>query len=202
MEFVIADGIEGLIFDCDGTLVDNMPLHFKSWKKAFDAFDRELTWGFMEETSGMTFSATVNLYNERFGCDLDYLEIMRLKDENYHNFADEIEPVHSVCDVVRKYAGKMAMSVVSGSRGKNVHRCLRMVEVDSLFDIVLTADDPYPGKPAPDLFLEAAGRMGIAPEVCVVFEDGEAGMVGARAAGMQVIDVRDIVQRQREMKAE
>jgi HAD superfamily hydrolase (TIGR01509 family) len=59
------------------------------------------------------------------------------------------------------------------------------------FDAIITADDPVPGKPAPDIFLEAARQLGIAPEFCQVFEDGDMGIQAAHAAGMEVLDVRD-----------
>jgi HAD superfamily hydrolase (TIGR01509 family) len=62
--------------------------------------------------------------------------------------------------------------------------------LDRLFDVVLTADDPLPPKPAPDLFLEAARRMRVAPPECQVFEDGDAGLEAASRAGMLATDVR------------
>ena len=85
------------------------------------------------------------------------------------------------------------MAVVSGSNRANVERTLEAIGLRELFPVVLTADDGLPPKPAPDLFLEAARRLGVDPRDCQVFEDADAGLDAARRAGMLATDVRSVL---------
>jgi len=85
------------------------------------------------------------------------------------------------------------MAVVSGSNRANVERALRAAGLRELFPVVLTADDGLPPKPEPDLFLEAARRLGVEPPDCQVFEDADAGLEAARRAGMRATDVRPVL---------
>ena len=85
------------------------------------------------------------------------------------------------------------MAVVSGSNRANVERALQAAGLRELFSVVLTADEGLPPKPAPDLFLEAARRMGVEPCYCQVFEDADSGLEAARQAGMLATDVRPVI---------
>ncbi len=196
----IPKGVKGLIFDCDGTIVDNMPLHFISWQNAFNDFGCEFSAEFMAKMSGCPNLQTVEVYNDEFGTGLVPEDVVESKENHYSELMHQAEPVDAVCDTIREYFGKLPISVVSGSARASVDKSLKVASVDALFEIVLTADDPFKPKPAPDLFLEAAKRMGVESQDCVVFEDGEAGMIGASEAGMKVIDVCYIVEDQRQSK--
>ena len=91
----------------------------------------------------------------------------------------------------RRVAKTHPVAVVTGGMPNVARRALQLTGLDTLFHIVVTPADVPPGrgKPAPDMFLVAARRMGVAPERCLVFEDAEPGIAGARAAGMQVVFV-------------
>ena len=82
------------------------------------------------------------------------------------------------------------MAVASSGLGRIVHQTLITTGLLDLFDVVVTADDVENGKPAPDLFLLAAERLGVAPEDCIVYEDGDPGLEAAARAGMRAVDVR------------
>ena len=81
------------------------------------------------------------------------------------------------------------MAVASGGSRVVVEKTLQMVGISDWFDEVVSSDEVKNGKPAPDIFLEAASRLGVAPADCVVFEDGRAGIQAALAAGMEVVTV-------------
>ena len=102
-----------------------------------------------------------------------------------------MRPIGPVVDIVRKYQGKLPMSVASGGRAGNVIPTLKAIGLEGVFPVVLTANDPVKPKPNPDLFLEAARRMGVEPRFCQVFEDGKPGIIAAHAAGMMVTNVLD-----------
>eukprot|EP00768_Dysnectes_brevis_P003217 gnl/Dysnectes_brevis/2308_a2717_1606.p1 GENE.gnl/Dysnectes_brevis/2308_a2717_1606~~gnl/Dysnectes_brevis/2308_a2717_1606.p1 ORF type:complete len:201 (-),score=34.17 gnl/Dysnectes_brevis/2308_a2717_1606:42-644(-) len=189
----IPKGTTGIIFDCDGTLVANMHLHFIAWREAFLHFNAEFTREFLSSTSGMPHIETVLRYNKVYGTSIDPHHVTRLKEQCYEDLRDQAVPVEAVCDLARRYYGILPMSVVSGSGFPSVTRSIALTGLEACFPIVITADNHLPPKPNPDMFIEAARSMGVSPGGCVVLEDGVAGMEGARAAGMHVIDVRPFI---------
>ncbi len=187
----VPEYIKGLIFDCDGTLVDSMPLHWDAWKKAVDL--KGGTWHeeFFSSTKGMPEEDIVALYNERFSLSLDPVETVRIKHEHFRNCAAQFKPIGYVLDVVQQYSGILPMAVASGGVRKNVMLELETLDIRHFFRTILTAEDDVRPKPAPDIFLEAARRLGVPPENCQVFEDGDLGLQAARAAGMLATDIRE-----------
>ncbi len=182
---------EGYIFDCDGTLVDSMPLHFRAWSASFVHHDApfEFSEKRFYASAGVPDRETVAELNAEHGCSLDADSIHDHKLEFFSKHMHELEAVHAVADVVRSIHGKHPISVASGSDLSLVAPSLKITELDHFFEIIITPADVERGKPAPDMFLLAAERMGIAPEKCLVFEDGQAGIDAANAAGMQSVFV-------------
>ncbi|MBN2710234.1 MAG: HAD family phosphatase [Calditrichaceae bacterium] len=193
MMFDIPDGTEALIFDCDGTLVDSMPLHMEAWRQAFMHFGAAFEEDFLNSLKGMQEKAVVESYNRAFGKKLNSEAMVRRKHDFFRKHMSEIKAIDPVADVARFYYGKLPLAVVSGSRRSVVLEELNIVGILPLFKVIFTADDPYNPKPAPDLFLEAARRMKVEPQRCFVFEDGESGIVGAKAAGMPAVNILDYV---------
>jgi HAD superfamily hydrolase (TIGR01509 family) len=190
---IVAANIEGLIFDCDGTLVDSMPLHMKAWQAAFNGVQAVYHEDFLRSLNGMKETDVIDHYNRTYGLNLDSRVIVRLKHDFFRQHLSEIKPMEPVVDIVKQFHGKKPLAVVSGSIRDHVQVQLKVIGVFSLFDIILTADDPFKPKPAPDLFIEAARRMKIPAARCLVFEDGEVGLQAAKNAGMPVVDVRDLI---------
>jgi beta-phosphoglucomutase-like phosphatase (HAD superfamily) len=186
----VPNSIRGLIFDCDGTLVDSMPLHMDAWEHAFRLFGAPYDANFIYSKKGMKETEIIALYNKRFGSDMDSRSVVAEKHRHFSTHIQDVRPFAPVVAVARRFHGKLPMAVVSGGVRDIVEGELLASGLADLFDIVLTADDPLPPKPAPDLFLEAARRMRIQPSGCQVFEDGEAGLEAARRAGMLATDVR------------
>jgi HAD superfamily hydrolase (TIGR01509 family) len=182
--------IQGLIFDCDGTLVDSMPLHMKAWKHVITVQGGVWNYDFFFDKKGTPEERLVNLYNEHFGAALSPKETVRIKHEFFKANAMELAPIPEVVDVVERLRGKLPMAVASGGVLEIVEFELNALRIKKDFIVILTADDRIEPKPAPDIFLEAARRLGIAPEHCQVFEDGDLGLDAARSAGMLATDVR------------
>ncbi len=186
----VQEGIEGLIFDCDGTLVDSMPLHMFAWRAAFDQLEAALDEKFLFSLKGMKEIDIVQLYNRKFGTKLDPGGVVDLKHAFLLSRLPEIKAIDIVADLARSYQGKLPMAVASGSPSHIVIPELEQTGLKDLFTIILTADDGATPKPDPGIFLEAAGQLGIAPEHCQVFEDGELGLQAALNAGMLATDIR------------
>jgi beta-phosphoglucomutase-like phosphatase (HAD superfamily) len=183
---------DGYIFDCDGTLVDSMPLHFRAWSASFAHHGAPWNWSEDEfyANAGVPDRITVMELNQRFGANLCPDLIHRYKADWYARHLHEIEAVASVAELARRFhhEGK-SISVASGSDLSLVAPSLDRAGLLDLFEIIITPADVARGKPAPDMFLLAAGRMGVAPENCLVFEDGQAGIDAANAAGMASVFV-------------
>jgi HAD superfamily hydrolase (TIGR01509 family) len=178
------------IFDCDGTLVDSMPLHLKAWRIALEknGFDPELfTLEMHHRFAGMPGPAIVRDLNDRFGAALDPEQTERDKVEWYLAHHHEVTAVRPVAEFAAACAGRLPMAVASGSDARLVHDSLRAIGLHEIFATVVTPEQVRRGKPAPDMFLLCAERMGVGPADCLVFEDGGLGMEAAAAAGMHAV---------------
>jgi beta-phosphoglucomutase-like phosphatase (HAD superfamily) len=186
----VPDFVKGLIFDCDGTLVDSMPLHMKAWEHVITAMGAQWDYEFFNSRKGMPEEKIVGLYNAQFKAAFDPLSVVAEKHRFFKIHAAEFKPISHVIDVVRRYRGVLPMAVASGGVREIVDLELDSLRILDCFSVVLTADDAVTPKPAPDIFLEAAKRLGVAPEHCQVFEDGDLGLEAARKAGMLPTDIR------------
>ena len=182
--------VKGLIFDCDGTLVDSMPLHMKAWEHAIAKAGALWNYDFFYSKKGMESEDIVTLYNKQFGTTLDPRETVRVKHDFFRRHGSEFKPIGPVLDVVRRYHGVLPMAVASGSNRENVHAELEAIGVRGLFEAIVTADDNVIPKPDPGIFLETATRIGVPPNLCQVFEDGDLGLEAAQKAGMVATDIR------------
>lgn len=180
----------GVIFDCDGTLADTMPLHYRAWVEALRPRSAEFPEPLFYELGGVPTVRIVEILNERFGYTLDPEAVAHHKEELYEELLPEARPVERVCALVHEYAGRYPLAVASGGLRRLVVKTLEALGLLPHFQAVCTAEDVEHGKPAPDLFLYAARQLGVAPEDCVVFEDSDLGLEAARRAGMQGVDIR------------
>lgn len=189
-KLLVPPHIKGLIFDCDGTLVNSMPLHMKAWRAACAGFNMIFDYDFFFSKKGMHEDEIVDLYNEinqtNFPSDL----VVKSKHEYFRKHSDSITSFKVVADLAAKYHGILPMAVVSGGTRLNVESSLQTTGLKKYFEIIITADDGLNQKPAPDMFLHAALKMNVVPEFCQVFEDGDLGIEAAHAAGMLATDVR------------
>jgi beta-phosphoglucomutase family hydrolase len=181
-----------LIFDCDGTLADTMPLHWLAWRETTEACglvfteERFYAWG------GMSTRLILDRLCQEQGVVIDIDRTAASRDEAFYRRANEVHPIDPVVEIVRRHRGDIPMAVASGGTRRQVETILGALGLADWFDAIVSAEDVWHPKPAPDVFLEAARRLGVEPARCTVYEDAEAGLDAARAAGMQVVDVRDL----------
>ncbi|HTM46580.1 MAG TPA: HAD family phosphatase [Polyangiaceae bacterium] len=177
---------DAFIFDCDGTLVDSMPLHFRAWRKALaqSGAPFDFTWELFQSRAGMGLPQTVVALNEQFRASLDPATVVREQQGIYDALLDELQPIAPVEEFARKVALSAQVSVASGGGRGHVTRSLLVTGLAPLFQVVVTQDDVTRGKPDPEMFLLAAERMGVSARRCLVLEDSPLGLQAARAAGM------------------
>lgn len=183
--------VRGLIFDCDGTLVDSMPIHLSAWMETFVHFGEVCPPEFLPQYNGMPSRQIIAIFNAKFGRSIDPTEFAIEKDKRVEGPLRKVKPIEAVTAIVKNYRGKVPMAVASGGKRKSVIRSLDAIGMRDWFDAIVTADDPVAGKPEPDIFLEAARRIGVEPAGCQVFEDGDMGIEAAKRAGISVVDVRE-----------
>lgn len=191
--WTIPDDVEGLIFDCDGTLVDTMPAHYLVWREVLAehgiAFGEKLFY----ELAGVPTVGVVEAAARVQGVTVDARAVGLEKDRRYLEREDKGAPIAPVVAVARAERGRRKLAVASGNVTEIVLRTLRGAQIEDLFEVVVGADQVARGKPAPDVFLRAAERIGVPPRACLVYEDGDLGIEAARAAGMRWVDIRPLI---------
>jgi len=194
MKLAIPPGdFAGYVFDLDGTLIDTMPLHFAAWREALRrcGLGRELDEDYFYSLGGVPTRRVAEKIADHYGVRLDAAQVEHVKEAIYLERLKETKLIAPVADFARRVAKTHPVAIVTGGMPNVAHGALRHAGLDRIFPIVITPADVPPGrgKPAPDMFLLAARRMAVPPERCLAFEDAEPGLVGARAAGMQVVHV-------------
>ncbi len=184
--------IKGLIFDCDGTLADTMPLHWRAWQVITARHRINLPEDRFYSLGGVPSRDILKMLSAEQGLGLDHLAIAREKEAEYLPLIAQVEPINSVVGVARENFGRIPMAVASGGTRKAIEQVLNHLGIRSLFQAVVTSEDVMKQKPAPDIFLEAARRLGVSPQFCRAYEDTELGMEAIRAAGMEAVDVRKL----------
>lgn len=112
------------------------------------------------------------------------------KEHLYQQMLPRVVPIEPVVVLVRQYAGRLPMAVATGATQAIVRKTLGSLGLTDYFQAIVTADDVKHGKPAQDIFLEAARQLGVPATSCYAFEDADLGLQAARAAGMVAIDIR------------
>ena len=191
MRLVIPDReFDGYIFDCDGTLANTMPLHFRAWTRIV----RELGGSFSEEsfyqTGGKPTVQILEMLRDEHGLRVaDLQKVAERKEEYFLELIHEVKPIDAVVEIARRWSGIKPLAVASGGFHRQIELTLDALGIRSLFTAVVCVEDYARGKPFPDPFLEAARRLNVPPENCVVFEDSMLGVQAAAAAGMECVFV-------------
>ena len=180
----------GLIFDFDGTLADTMPIHYRAWqtlaKRHGFHFARERHYAL----GGIPSRDILRMLRDEQGLSLDPLAVAKEKEEAYLVLLDEVQIIPEIVAIARENFGRLPLAVATGGTRRVILKVLDHLMIRDLFKAVVTSDDVVRQKPAPDIYLEAARRIGVAPQFCRAYEDTDLGLEGIRAAGMEAVDVR------------
>jgi beta-phosphoglucomutase family hydrolase len=185
--------IKGLIFDCDGTLADTMPLHWRAWHIITQRYGLHFPEDRFYSLGGVPARDILKLLAQEQGRSLDHITAAHEKEEAYLTTLSQIEPIHVVVEIAKANHGKIPMAVASGGTEKIISLVLDRLKMRHLFDVVVTSEMVKNQKPAPDIFLEAARRIGVEPKFCRAYEDTDLGMQAIRSAGMEAVDVRELL---------
>ena len=177
------------LFDCDGTIVDSMPLHYIAWKKALGEWNCELDERLFYAWGGMPIVEIVSTLNKDRGLSMPVEQVASRKESLYFELLPQLKVIPEVLQHIEAKHGQIPFAVVSGSALDSVTASLTQLNLLDHFDALVCAGDYKKGKPDPEAFLLAATRLKIAPESCLVFEDTEMGIQAATSAGMASVKV-------------
>lgn len=181
---------DALLFDCDGTLADTMPAHYLAWRSVTEPhgieFDEDRFYGLggrptRDILATLSGEAAVAVDIDRAAQDKEAFFLARM---------GSVLPIRHVVEVVRRCQGVVPMAVVTGGYRDVCLKILEHLGIAEAFDTIVASEDTAKHKPDPAPFLEAARRLGVRPDRCVVWEDSGLGIEAAKRAGMQWVDVR------------
>jgi beta-phosphoglucomutase-like phosphatase (HAD superfamily) len=184
---------KALIFDCDGTLADTMPLHWRAWQVITARHRLDLPEDRFYALGGVPSRDILKMLSREQGVALDHLAVALEKEAEYRPLIAQVEPINTVVGLARANHGKIPLAVASGGTRRIIEQVLDHLGLRHLFNAIVTSEDVVNQKPAPDIFLEAARRIGVPPRFCRAYEDTDLGMKAIRAAGMEAVDVRELL---------
>jgi beta-phosphoglucomutase-like phosphatase (HAD superfamily) len=182
--------IKGLVFDCDGTLADTMPLHWRAWQMITLRHELHFPQDRFYALGGVPSRDILKMLAEEQHRPLDHIAVAHEKENAYLPLMSEVEPIHAVVEIARANYGRIPMAVASGGTEPIILQVLEHLKIRHLFGAVVTSEMVKNQKPAPDIFLEAARRIGVEPRFCRAYEDTDLGLQAIRSAGMEAVDVR------------
>lgn len=187
--FLDLEGVDGVVFDCDGVLVDSEPVSEWAWRATLEARGIDM---------GPDFSAWIGTTDQgiavRFAAEAG-MSPARLADENAHAFIDRLAETglvvfeDALAALEKTRAAGLGLAVATNSERWRLKAILEAAGLADTFAIAVTSDDVPRPKPAPDIYLEVAARLEMEPSRVVVVEDSPTGVAAGRSAGMRVVAV-------------
>ncbi|WP_342562025.1 beta-phosphoglucomutase [Paenibacillus sp. FSL R7-0345] len=186
--------MKGAIFDLDGVIVDTAKYHYLAWRSLASELGFNFTEADNERLKGVSRMRSLDILLEIGGLEFTEAEKLAMADKKnrlyveYISRLDESELLPGVKPYLDELRGS-GISIALGSASKNALFILDRLNIAGLFDAVVDGNRVSKAKPDPEVFLTAAEELDLQPGQCVVFEDAEAGVAAAKAAGMQVVGI-------------
>ena len=186
----IPSSTKALIFDIDGTLADTMSVHYEACQIVCKKRGFEFPLEFFLAKAGMPTLVVFKLLMLDLKLPFDGIALGYEKEVVFLSLIHKVKPMPIVADLARQYHGKLPMALGTGGGTEVATKIMQAIGMQDLFNVMISADDVVQPKPHPETFLKGAEFLNIAPEYCLVFEDGQPGIDAAVSAGMPYIDVR------------
>jgi len=185
--------IQAIIFDCDGTLADTMPLHFAAWTEISAQFNVELSEQNFYAWGGQPTRMVAERLVKQSGSSSSVEDIALAKEQAFERMIHDVEPIEPIATIVRENFGRIPLAVASGAVRRICVKILEHINLLDCFNTIVTSEDVAAQKPDPEIFLQAADRLRVDRRHCLVYEDADLGIEAARNAGMQWIDIRQLL---------
>ncbi|KWX83723.1 beta-phosphoglucomutase [Paenibacillus riograndensis] len=186
--------MKGAIFDLDGVIVDTAKYHYLAWRSLAADLGFEFTEAHNERLKGVSRMRSLDILLEIGGLEFDEAEKAAMAERKNRRYVDYTHRLDDseLLPGVREYIGRLkerGIGIALGSASKNAVFILDKLKITGLFDAVVDGNTVSRAKPDPEVFQTACRRLGLQPADCVVFEDAEAGVAAARAAGMRMVGI-------------
>ena len=182
---------KAIIFDMDGTLLESTEADFKAWEKTYKSYDKVLTYELYQPLLGIRSADVIRNYLG-FANENDVKRILKEKFDHFVDYVNE-HPVKLVAGADNFLKSLSSFDVKIGlatsSRQEKTMLLLARLNLLQYFDAIVTGEQVNKSKPAPDIFLKAAGKLEVPPNLCLVFEDGPIGVAASKSAGMKCIAI-------------
>lgn len=186
-----------ILFDCDGTLADTMPAHYRAWLHVTNHHGLRFDEDYFYALGGRPTRDILATLATEASIEIDLDQASEMKEAAFLEQVKHVKAIDPVIAAVRRAHGHVPVAVVTGGYHDVCEKILLQIGVREFFDCIVASEDTSRHKPDPDPFLEAASRLGVQPEGCLVWEDSDLGVEAARRAGMSWIDVRSFHQPER-----
>ena len=199
--------LRSIIFDLDGVLADSEPWWSQIDAKLLAEYGVNYQGEYHQNVLGVSYRLAVEFYKKAFGLSVPTEEMMRRRGEIATEFfANRIGLFPNVKEVLAKLRQmRLHLAVATSSVGASARPFLDRHQLTKFFEVIVTGEEVEHGKPAPDIYLCAAEKLGVSAQSCVVVEDALAGVAAAKAANMRVAaipDTRFVNPREYEKKAD
>lgn len=187
--------IKAVIFDMDGLMFDTEALAKTAWLRVGEQLGYPITEKEIAQIRGSTPAASAEIFRAAFGPDFDYPRAKALRNEMVEHFIDQngVPMKYGLVGLLEQLRQNgFPTAVASSSPRKTIEKYLAMAGLAAYYDEIVSAEDVTLSKPAPDVFLLAAERLGASAENCLVLEDSANGLRAARRAGMTSVCIPDI----------
>jgi len=203
LESTILEGIEAVIFDLDGTLVDSMGIWTEVDEEYFRKYNLTPPEGFYEAMEGKSYTEVAQLYLDSFPtltCTIEELK-QEWQDMTYDKYTKELSLKPGASSMIKVlYDSGIKFGISSSNSIELVTATLEALGVRQYFDAVHTSCEVKSGKPCPDVYLLTAADLNVSPEKCLVFEDVPMGIIAGKKAGMKVCAIDDDFSKNQEAK--
>ena len=195
--------MRAIIFDMDGVLVDSMPYHAEAWKQALATAGINIEKKDIYELEGSNHRQLVEIIFRRFDripTEDDTQELIRKKVEIF-NRIEHTRPFEGMKELLASLKPKYKLAIVSGTNRKTVQDIIDTFFPDT-FDVIINGEDTEEGKPSPEPYLKAVGKLGIPGEHCLVIENAPLGVRSAKSAGLRCIAIPTYLDREKLKEAD
>jgi HAD superfamily hydrolase (TIGR01509 family) len=195
--------IDAILFDFDGLMVDSEPHSIASWRAVLRARGVELDAGTFDRLLGLRLDETSKLLIERFSLAASPAELGKAKtDYQIEHLAGAVAAMPGLESLLHAIDQRgLRKAIASSGKRRYLEAALQAVGLAGRFSVIVSGDDVARGKPAPDVFLEAARRLKCSPAACLVLEDAPSGLQAAKAAGMRAVAIPNDQSRRLDLSA-
>lgn len=184
--------IKALIFDCDGTIADNMHIHNNAWKVIAKKYNINISSQELSKYNGIPTINVLRKLSKHIKFNIELKTIVQEKENIAYQKIHQSIPIQPIIKIIKQYHNKIPMVVLSGGTLDNVNKTLSMFKIKNLFTWIITADNNHPTKETPLAFIKIAQKLKVDTKLCHVFEDGRQGLINAIKANMVITDMRTL----------